>query len=93
MSDDDAYMALVLNNAQGELTPLEIGVHALGSGLTQRAYAEKVGMAASTLQYRWQAAAVAQACTHMSADVDKCWATDRSDDLSQSAAFPSPQAP
>jgi ParB/RepB/Spo0J family partition protein len=29
MSDDEAFMQLVLANAQGELTPLEIGVHAL----------------------------------------------------------------
>jgi ParB-like chromosome segregation protein Spo0J len=30
MSDEDAYMALALNNAQGELHPLERGYHALG---------------------------------------------------------------
>ena len=29
MSDDDAYMALVTSNSQGELSPLEIGMHAL----------------------------------------------------------------
>jgi hypothetical protein len=29
MSDDDAYMQLALGNAQGELSPLEIGIHAL----------------------------------------------------------------
>jgi hypothetical protein len=69
---DEAYMALVLNNAQAKLTPLEIGIHALGSGLTQRAYAEKVGMADRTLQHRWQAATVAQACSDIAA-TDKCW--------------------
>jgi hypothetical protein len=58
MSDADAYMALALNNAQGELSPLEIGLHALGSGLSQRAYAEQVGMAQTTLVHRWQAAEV-----------------------------------
>jgi hypothetical protein len=45
MSDEDAYMALVLNNAQGELTPLEIGLHALGAindGLVQNQEAYKV---------------------------------------------------
>jgi hypothetical protein len=26
-------MALVLNNAQGEITPLEVGLHAIGSGI------------------------------------------------------------
>jgi hypothetical protein len=31
MSDDEAYMRLVTDNAQGELSPLEIGIHALGS--------------------------------------------------------------
>jgi ParB/RepB/Spo0J family partition protein len=29
MTDEEAYMALVLDNRQGELTPLEIGIHAL----------------------------------------------------------------
>ena len=54
MDDDEAFMRLVTSNAQGELSPLEIGVHALhavkegkrgrgnrGDGLT--AYAERVG--------------------------------------------------
>ena len=31
MSDEDAYMALALNNAQGELSELEVGLHALGA--------------------------------------------------------------
>jgi hypothetical protein len=35
--------ALALCNAQGELHPLEVGLHALGSGLTVRAYAERLG--------------------------------------------------
>jgi hypothetical protein len=29
MDDDAAYMALVTSNTQGELTPLEISIHAL----------------------------------------------------------------
>lgn len=29
MTDDEAYMSLVLDNRQGELSPLEIGIHAL----------------------------------------------------------------
>lgn len=33
-------MAPALNNAQGELSPLEIGLHALGSRLTNREYAK-----------------------------------------------------
>ena len=55
MSDEDAYMALVLNNAPGELTPLEVGLHAIGSGLTQRDYAAKIGMKQTTLVRRRQA--------------------------------------
>jgi protein gp37 len=43
MSDDEAYMALVLNNAQGELHPLEVGIHALHSGKTLKEYADKTG--------------------------------------------------
>lgn len=51
MDDDEAFMLLVLSNTQGELSPLEIGMHALkavplaqgksGSGL--KAYAERLG--------------------------------------------------
>lgn len=57
----------MLANTQGKLHPLEEGLHALGSGLSQRDYAEKVGKGASTVQYRWQAAKVGSSCTHMSA--------------------------
>ena len=31
MSDEEAYMQLVLSNAQSELSPLEVGMHALGA--------------------------------------------------------------
>lgn len=62
MSDEDAYMALALNNAQGELHPLEEGMHALGSGMDVRTYAEKVGKAKSSMGDRISAASVAQAC-------------------------------
>ncbi len=51
MDDEDAFMELVLSNAQGELAPLEVGIHALravpieqgkaGGGLA--AYADKIG--------------------------------------------------
>lgn len=74
MTDVDAYMALALNNAQGELSPLEVGMHALGSGLSQREYAERAGLAKTTLQDRWQAAGVATMCTHMrAADLADRW--------------------
>ena len=37
MTDEDAYMALVLCNAQGELDPLEYGIHAVdGVALEKR---------------------------------------------------------
>lgn len=62
MSDEDAYMALALNNVQGELHPLEEGMHALGSGMDVRTYAEKVGKAKSGIGDRISAASVAQAC-------------------------------
>jgi protein gp37 len=45
MDDDTAFMQLVLANSQSELAGLERGLHALdavGSGMTLRAYAEKI---------------------------------------------------
>lgn len=62
MTDDVAYMALVLNNAQGELHPLEEGWHAIGSGKSIRDYAEVVGRKVATLQDRMEAAKVAKHC-------------------------------
>ncbi len=59
MDDATAYMALVLNNAQGELSPLEIGMHALHSGLTIRDYAKGSGIAENTVGSRVKAARVA----------------------------------
>ena len=41
-----AFMALVLCNTHGELTPLERGMHALKSGMSVRGYGEKVGRSA-----------------------------------------------
>jgi hypothetical protein len=72
MSDEDAYMALALNNAQGELHPLEEGMHAIGSGMTQRAYAEKIGKPHRTIATRMQAAEVA-ACADIGTDLRVCW--------------------
>ena len=69
MDDATAYMALALNNAQGELSPLEVGLHALHSGLSGRAYAERVGAAHRTIADRMQAAEVAE-CAHVRTDVD-----------------------
>jgi hypothetical protein len=56
MDDDAAYMALATSNNQGELAPLEIGLHALRvgkgskwSGPKGKDYAKLIGRAASTL--------------------------------------------
>jgi len=69
MDDDEAYMALVTSNSQGELSPLEIGMHALGLDLDKRGkgasggglkgYAESVGRSASKISEYRQAAKVA----------------------------------
>jgi hypothetical protein len=43
LDDDAAYMLLATSNAQGELSPLERGMHALGSGGDLRSYAKASG--------------------------------------------------
>jgi len=43
MTDDEAYMQLVLANTQGELSAVERGIHALNSGKSIKDYAESVG--------------------------------------------------
>jgi ParB/RepB/Spo0J family partition protein len=70
MTDDEAYMALVLDNRHGELKPLEIGLHALEcvgksnggrgkkGGLKQ--YAEQMGKTQPYLTNLVQAAKVAK---------------------------------
>ena len=59
MSDEDAYMALVTANAQSELHPLEVGMHALKSGKTIRDYSRAAGFAENTIGARVKAARVA----------------------------------
>jgi hypothetical protein len=81
-SADDAYMALVLNNAQGELTPLEIGVHALGSGLNGSEYARRTNMPQRTMADRINAARVFQEVSECSLTIG--W-------LHLSAIYPAPQ--
>lgn len=73
MGDEEAYMALVLDNRQGELSPLEIGLHALevvGKGKPGRGkkgglagYAREVGRSQSYLIQLVQAAEVAKSIT------------------------------
>jgi ParB/RepB/Spo0J family partition protein len=69
MDDDEAFMQLVLSNTQGELSPLEIGMHALKAvplseggrgrkgGLTE--YASRVGRGVSAISMLRTAAEVA----------------------------------
>ena len=64
-------MSLVTANAQSELHPLEVGMHALKSGLDVKAYAEKTGFARSTLKDRVQAARVVSAVADIRHDPDK----------------------
>lgn len=69
MDDDTAYMALATSNSQGELSPLEIGLHALGLDMDKRGkgaaggglkgYAELIGKSASKISEYRQAAKVA----------------------------------
>jgi len=76
MDDDEAYMALVTSNSQGELSPLEIGMHALHcvslskGGRGQKgglsAYAKVVGKDKSTVSKLVNAASVATKCGNVS---------------------------
>lgn len=67
LADDEAYMALVLANTQGELHPLEEGLHALGSGMSVKDYAAQVAKPSTTLQTKAQAGRVLEAVkTHVS---------------------------
>ena len=78
-------MALVLANTQGELHPLEEGLHALGSGLSVRAYAERVGRKPTPIAMRMQAARVVQACS----DIGTAALKDRWNQLAEIHAAPS----
>ncbi len=85
-------MTLVTSNSQGELSPLEIGLHALrcvesaqgrrGKGLA--AYAEAVGRAKSTLSEMVSGARVAATCS-----VDRTSLQDKTAHLSAIHALPS----
>jgi ParB/RepB/Spo0J family partition protein len=69
MDDATAYMELVKSNAQGELTALERGLHALHSGMDVKAYAESVGRARKTVSDEVLAARVAEAVAHVRHDL------------------------
>jgi len=59
--DGTAYMMLATCNAQGELSALERGTHALNSGMDVKAYAASVGRARTTVHDEVYAAEVARA--------------------------------
>jgi ParB/RepB/Spo0J family partition protein len=61
LDDDEAYMLLLTSNAQGELSALERGLHALKSGMNIKAYAKSVLRKRNTVQDEVSAAKVAQA--------------------------------
>ena len=63
MTDDEAYMALLLTNTQSELHPLEEAFHALHSELNGSEYARQVGKSQATISVRLCAARVAMAVT------------------------------
>lgn len=81
MDDDEAYMALVTSNSQGELSPLEIGFHALNcvalsaGGRGQKgglsAYAEQVGKSKGKISEYRNAAEVAHNCSHVGTLLEK----------------------
>lgn len=51
MTDDEAYMQLVLGNVQGELSSLEIGIHALGMA-DEKEHKDKLSDYAHKLGYK-----------------------------------------
>lgn len=75
LSDEAAFMELATSNNQGELSPLEIGIHALRAvplekggrgkkgGLSE--YAERVGKGKSAITEYRQAAVVFRNCSHI----------------------------
>lgn len=90
MGDEEAFMTLVLSNAQSELSPLEIGVHALkavplgkrGRGNTgdgSRGYAKRIG---KTERYVGQVRAAAEVLEAVKAEVDFSLLLDKAQHLS-----------
>jgi len=81
MDDEAAFMELILANAQGELSPLERGIHALGAtekgkhnGKSISAYAEQVGRPEPSVNQEVKAARVASSrlSVNFSDISDKC---------------------
>ncbi|MBB5329992.1 DUF5131 family protein [Tunturiibacter gelidoferens] len=81
MDDEAAFMELILSNAQGELSPLERGIHALGAtekgkhnGRSISAYAEQVGRPEKSVNNEVLAARVASSplMAKLAELTDKC---------------------
>lgn len=70
MDDDEAFMQLVLSNTQGELSPLEIGMHALTWLGEQKDYAERTGYGKSYISQLRSGAEVARVYSSKLADLD-----------------------
>lgn len=95
LDDEAAYMALVTSNSQGELSPLEIGLHALGLDMDKRGkgaaggglkgYAALVGRAPSRITEYRQAAAVA---TGINSDVGISGLSEKAAHLAAIHALP-----
>ena len=58
MDDEDAYMALATSNSQGELSPLEKGLHFNDSGRGVREYAADTARSPASVTFESQAARV-----------------------------------
>lgn len=71
LDDDQAYMLLRTSNAQGELSALERGMHALHSGIEIKAYAASIGRPHQTVYDEVYAAEVAGAVPPMRNELTK----------------------
>lgn len=65
MSDEAASRALVLNTAQGELQPLDVGLHARNRGLSIREYAKRTGEKPHNIRPRIASAKGIPPCRHI----------------------------
>lgn len=78
LSDDDAYMQLVLCNTQSELHALEEGKHAAESGMDLKAYAGAAGKKYGTLNDKvraWRVYSAVEPVLHMQnkTEAKKAW--------------------
>jgi ParB/RepB/Spo0J family partition protein len=73
LSDEDAYMQLVLCNTQSELSEIEIGRHAKESGYTQTEYSKTVGKSQQSVSLWIKAADVYHTCGTEHPDLSASW--------------------